>query len=94
MDNSKFYTSTAWRKLRARKLANDPLCTHCQKKGIITLGSDIDHVLSIAKRPDLKLDYDNLQTLCKSCHSIKTSSENKRPTEVNKLNDWLKTLLK
>jgi 5-methylcytosine-specific restriction endonuclease McrA len=34
-----------------------------------------DHVLAIADRPDLRLDLDNMQTLCNRCHSSKTMRE-------------------
>lgn len=34
-----------------------------------------DHILRIEDRPDLRLDLNNLQTLCNECHSRKTRRE-------------------
>jgi len=34
-----------------------------------------DHRLTIAEHPELRLDLDNLQTLCNQCHSRKTQCE-------------------
>jgi len=67
----KFYLSTEWRRLRAVKLMNNPLCEQCLKDGWTTPGEDIDHIIDIVIDPLLCLSYDNLQTLCKSCHSSK-----------------------
>lgn len=35
-----------------------------------------DHVRPISARPDLRLDLDNMQTLCDWCHRRKTLKEN------------------
>ena len=34
-----------------------------------------DHQLSIEKRPDLRLDLDNVRTRCDACHRSKTNRE-------------------
>ena len=34
-----------------------------------------DHQITIAARPDLRLDLDNLRTRCNTCHSAKTMRE-------------------
>lgn len=36
---------------------------------------EMDHIVPIAQRPDLRLDLDNMATLCKACHSKKTARE-------------------
>ena len=64
-----------WRKLRNRFIAQHPHCAECLKRGVITMATDVDHI--IPHRGDARLLYDeaNLQSLCKSCHSKKTASE-------------------
>ena len=39
----------------------------------------IDHVLQIERRPDLRLDLSNVQTLCSLCHARKTMAERQAP---------------
>ena len=64
-----------WRKLRNRFIAQHPHCAECLKRGVITMATDVDHI--IPHRGDARLLYDenNLQSLCKSCHSRKTATE-------------------
>lgn len=65
-----------WQKLRRVKLSQDPLCqirTHCIG---ITGASEVDHVVPIRDRPDLRLVMSNLQSACHACHSAKTAREN------------------
>lgn len=45
--------------------------------------SEVDHILPVALYPELAYDEaNNLQTLCKECHSVKTIEEYKRDTIV------------
>ena len=89
-----FYHTPAWRKLRKIKITNDPLCEHCKRNGLIVPGYAIDHILPIADRPDLALDYPNLQTLCLSCHSTKTMEENKDAVHGKEAESTMDALLK
>ncbi|MHB9056236.1 MAG: HNH endonuclease [Paludibacteraceae bacterium] len=63
-----------WAKLRSEKLKNNPLCEHCQVAGIITPGAEIHHITPIdtgANYERMKLlayNYNNLVTLCHTCH--------------------------
>jgi len=62
-----------WRKLRAIHLRAEPLCRHCQVRGLTVPATDVDHITSKAKGgADTS---DNLQSLCHSCHSTKTVIE-------------------
>lgn len=72
--NTKFYQSTAWRKLRKVKLEQDPLCEECLKKGIHTPAKVADHIVSI-NQGGAVLDIVNLQSLCDRCHNIKSAKE-------------------
>jgi 5-methylcytosine-specific restriction enzyme A len=64
-----------WPALRLMYLRNNPLCKHCRQQGIATIASEVDHIVPIALRPELRLTWSNLQSLCKSCHSKKTVAE-------------------
>jgi 5-methylcytosine-specific restriction protein A len=64
-----------WRKLRTAKLSSYPLCeinTHCRHP---TVATEVDHKVPIAERPELRLDFENLQSACHACHSAKTLRE-------------------
>jgi 5-methylcytosine-specific restriction protein A len=61
-----------WRKLRAAVLFDEPLCRFCQEQGRITEATEVDHIKSIAERPDLRLERSNLRPLCTPCHSGRT----------------------
>src|SRR3954468_6776742 len=70
-----FYGTTRWRKVRAIKLAKDPLCEECEKHGQTTPANEVDHIIPREDRPDLTFVMSNLQSLCKTCHSKKTRHE-------------------
>jgi 5-methylcytosine-specific restriction protein A len=68
-----FYSSPAWRRLRAAKLAEDPLCEDCLERGLTTAATEVDHIIDRCDRPDLALVKSNLSSKCKSDHSRKTA---------------------
>ena len=58
-----------WLKLRKRKLAADPLCERCEKKGYTTEATQVHHIVSFHGLDDpLRLDWDNLESICEACH--------------------------
>jgi len=63
-DNSKFYNSHTWRKLRKRFIETNPNCKKCEDEMIVTEGKYVDHIQRI-EDGGAKLDENNLQTLCK-----------------------------
>ena len=65
----------AWQKLRDRKLRADYLCASCESQGRATLACEVDHIIRMSERPDLRLDADNLQSLCRPCHAAKSAAE-------------------
>lgn len=67
----------AWRKLRLAFLAQYPLCRACQSKGMVTPAVLVDHIVPKPKGTD---DWDNLQSLCVSCHRVKSITEGRPAT--------------
>ncbi|WP_223295494.1 HNH endonuclease [Granulicella mallensis] len=52
------------------------LCVRCKANGDIKPATDVDHIRPFNGKDDtLRLDIDNLQSLCKACHSRKTAKE-------------------
>lgn len=70
----KMINSVRWRELRARKLRSNPVCEVCEANGLSTLATEIHHVVPVESVPHefgmkrLMFDYNNLQSLCHSCH--------------------------
>jgi len=69
-----------WRKIRERKLNRDPLCedpygVH-DTGGAVVEATEVDH--KVPKRDGGSDRMENLQSLCKSCHSRKTALEDGR----------------
>lgn len=75
--NTKFYQSTAWRKLRHLQLHRFPLCAECERKGVATPGKVADHITPINEGGE-PLSLENLQTLCDRCHNQKSARESRR----------------
>ena len=61
--------------MRARQLAEHPWCEACLKAGIHEPAEEVDHIKPHRGNPVLFFDDENLQSLSKRCHSIKTASE-------------------
>ena len=58
---------------RARWLAAHPLCVHCESQGLVTVAVVPDHIVPLwAGGAD---DENNLQSLCREHHNIKTAAE-------------------
>lgn len=70
----KLITSQKWVKLRAEKVANNPLCERCLLDDITTPAEEVHHIHPVESAPDrhtmllLCFDYNNLQSLCSKCH--------------------------
>lgn len=60
------YGST-WRKIRARFVAEHPLCEECLKQKRLTPTEEVHHILPLSHGGTH--DASNLMALCKSCHS-------------------------
>ena len=72
---SRGYDGT-WKALREAKLQQDPWCAHCLAQDKHTPASEVDHIRPFKGKGDpLRLDWRNLQSLCKPCHSRKTAKD-------------------
>lgn len=67
-----------WRKARLMFIKRNPLCVHCLAIGVYREATDVDHIRPHKGSRDLFWDVGNWQSLCKSCHSTKTSKEDGR----------------
>ena len=63
----------ALQQARMVKLNANPLCEHCESKGLVTLAAEVDHIVPLFKGG---LDtFEIKQSLCKECHRVKTSKD-------------------
>ena len=61
---------TTWQKVRKIHLFKNPLCEVCKQQGIVKPANEVHH--KNALRNGGTNEVDNLQSLCKSCHSKRT----------------------
>lgn len=83
--NEHIYQSAKWRKLRARKANDSPLCETCLTYNIIKPVDIVDHIKPVLDYPKLAYVYSNLQSLCHQCHNEKTAketAERKKPKQL------------
>lgn len=73
----KFYQGTFWRKIRSAILRRDNhLCQECKRNKKVKEGNYVDHIKP--RHLGGGEDFDNLETLCASCHNTKSAKERKR----------------
>lgn len=69
---SKFYSSGRWQKLRAWIIKRQPICMVCG----MNVSEEVDHIIPLSQG-GAEMDADNLQGICKACHSSKTVRDSK-----------------
>ena len=69
------YNTRAWLDGRAAYLALHPLCVECQKQGVLSAATIVDHIMPHRGDPALFYDQSNWQPLCKRHHDAKTAAE-------------------
>lgn len=71
-----FYSSKAWQSCRNEyaKMKHH-LCENCLRQGIYRPGVIVHHVIEIdpitIEKPEIALNFDNLELLCRECHDKK-----------------------
>lgn len=65
----RFYSTRTWQRCRMMYIRAHPVCVGCGQPA-----TEVDHVVP-RRDGGASLDPNNLQSLCKSCHAIKTSKE-------------------
>ena len=75
-DDARFLQTRLWRDhLQPRQLHIEPLCRRCKAKGRTTVADQVDHIVVPNGNGILQRDPSNHQSLCASCHSIKTNGQ-------------------
>lgn len=74
-ESNKWYYRKSWKTIRLNYLQQNPFCEECLKEGNHVQAIEVDHVHPHQGNPELFYDQNNLQSLCKSCHSRKTIIE-------------------
>lgn len=65
-----FYNSKRWKKKRAYILYRDGyLCQECKKYGRNIEANVVHHIKELDDHPELKLNNNNLVSVCKPCHN-------------------------
>lgn len=68
-DVHRFYASGMWRRKQAQILKEKHWeCERCKKKGKVKRADTVHHIKYLRDRPDLALEDENLEVLCKECH--------------------------
>ena len=58
-----------WHKLREAYISSNPLCDLCKRAGRTKIAEEVHHKEPFGSIDDpLRLDWDNLQSLCSACH--------------------------
>lgn len=85
-----FYSSKAWQTCRneyAKKVGL--LCENCLKQGIYKPGVIVHHKIEIdpitIEKPEIALNFDNLELLCRECHAQRHDMSGGRWAKVNQV---------
>jgi 5-methylcytosine-specific restriction endonuclease McrA len=85
--NPKLYRSNRWKRLRKKVLMRDEFsCLECGRPA-----NQVDHIVALRDGGE-EFDQDNLQSLCNSCHSIKTAKEVGRSSSDPLREEWRQTV--
>ena len=57
-----------WTALSQHYRSKHPLCEQCMVEGRTTAATEVHHKIKAKDRPDLILQWDNLMSVCRSCH--------------------------
>lgn len=86
-DKQRIYNSKEWKLVRIAKLQRDPLCEVCKQNGKVVPAQAVHHIVPIETATDfgymreLAFRYNNLMSVCYSCHSDIHKAMNSRTRE-------------
>ena len=69
------YNTAAWQRLRKAKLSAHPMCEHHARQARVVPATNVDHVVPVKQGGEPFPPLEGLQSLCHSCHSIKTNTQ-------------------
>lgn len=72
---TKLYKSSTWQRCREQKYRQAKgLCERCLSKGLYKPGEIVHHKIELTPNnihdPDITLNIQNLQLLCRDCHAV------------------------
>lgn len=84
-----FYSSKAWQSCRNEYAKRrNHLCEDCLRRGIYRPGEIVHHKIELdpinIELPEVALNFDNLELLCRECHARRHEHSGGRWSEVNK----------
>jgi 5-methylcytosine-specific restriction endonuclease McrA len=80
-----FYKSTKWKTKRTNILKRDNyMCQECKRYGKTTGATTVHHVKPLEFNYDLRLDSNNLISLCSKCHDKMHDRSNNELTNLGK----------
>jgi 5-methylcytosine-specific restriction endonuclease McrA len=85
----KFYSSKAWQDCRNEYAKRKHfLCENCLRRGIYRPGEIVHHLIELdpmnIDNPEITLNFDNLELLCRDCHAEVHEQSGGRWAEVNR----------
>lgn len=80
---AKFYKSKRWQETRLAYLKSvGGLCERCLKKGLYAPAKIVHHKIYISPdniyNPEITLNWDNLEAVCRHCHEEEHSGDGSR----------------
>ncbi len=58
-----------WQRVRKMFLSRSPVCVRCEREGRIVPATEVHHIKDRRIFSELAYSMDNLEALCKPCHS-------------------------
>lgn len=80
-----FYNTKKWKDKRLKVLRRDKyICIECKRYGKITEATTVHHIYPYELFPELKLNLNNLISLCEKCHNEMHNRNNHAITKKGK----------
>ena len=80
-----FYNTKKWKEKRLKILRRDKyICVECKRYGKITEATTFHHIYPYELYPELRLNTNNLISLCEKCHNEMHNRNNHTITKKGK----------